>query len=182
MFCIIRSHSLSIWPISLWSDVVKSVGSRSKEQKWCPPTDSGWPESLCIPHFLLDTGAVFLLPFPSSPLCGSSMDTGAVLISPSHGRVAVRTSSLELQLPIAHSLISLMTAFLQLDITWRKWGALWITQIVLISNLAKYVRPSNLNPLPATSSTEGQCKKIPQQILLCCPPQCPFFSFYSLWI
>lgn len=64
----------------------------------------------------------------------------------------------------------------------EEMGALWITQIVLISNLAKYVRPSNLNPLPATSSTEGQCKKIPQQILLCCPPHCPFFSFYSLWI
>lgn len=39
MFCIIRSHSLSIWPISLWSDVVKSVGGRSNEQKWCPLTE-----------------------------------------------------------------------------------------------------------------------------------------------
>lgn len=102
MFCIIRSHSLSIWPISLWSDVVKSVGSRIKEQKWCPPRE----------HRVART--ILHLPFPAGQKCCSPAALSRLsslglifgtelqqwwLLPP----MAVRTGSPELQLSIAHS-------------------------------------------------------------------------------
>lgn len=168
MFCIIRSHSLSIWPISLWSDVVKSVGSRNNEQKWCPLTEhhsafpiSWWTEVLfsCCPFPPLLSLAL--------PRAARSPELGQWWLLPPMAGWQREQSALSCNYPLpihssSSSVIQLMPGFLQLEemglCESRRGRArrdsfnFWFS---------KYVRPSNLRLLPAASSTEGQYKRIP---------------------
>lgn len=183
MFCIIRSHSLSIWPISLWSDVVKSVGSRSNEQKWCPPTERRMGRIAL--HFPFPAGQRCCFPAALSHLSSLGLLHGhrnhqnwssGELFPPMAGWQWEQSAlSCNYPLPthsIRSSVISVMTAFLQLKVTWwRKWGSVNHSEdvqgkIILISNLASMSDHQTWDLFQLLPVREDNTKKIANPCVL----------------
>lgn len=144
MFCIIRSHSLSIWPFSLWSDVVKSVGSRSNEQKWCPPTEH-WMARVTL-HSPSPAGQRSCFPAALSHLSslwlfhGHELEQWWLLLPVAGWQWEQPALGCNYPLPThssRSSVISLMTAFLQLEVTVMEgMGPCESHKLFYISNLA----------------------------------------------
>lgn len=128
-------------------------------------------------------------PFPPlPPVTLPGPWTGAVVASPSHGRVAVRTASLGLQLPAAHSFQQKLSHLTNDNIpsaggdVTEGIGPCESHKLFYISNSASTSDHQTWIHFQLLPVQEENVKKFLSKSSWCCPPCCPFFSFLFLWI